>query len=409
MNKFSSYQDTNIPWIGEIPTGWSLKSLKHIFTEKKSTKNSDLGCGSISFGKVIYKDDEKIPESTKESYQEVLDGEFLINPLNLNYDLRSLRIGLSRINVVVSQGYIVLNIRDGFIPEYYEYLLRKFDVEHMKSLGQGVRQTISYTHLKDEKLVVPPVEEQLRISRYLDKKTIQIDSLVNKIEKKIELLKEQRTSLLNHYVTKGLDPNVGMKDSGIEWIGEIPKHWNVSKFKFYFEFGMGQTILKENLTADGYPVLSATEKYELLGYFDSPSFILEVDDLVIPARGNSIGFVKLVKEPSVSTQTTIYGKRKFPVSSNFVRYFCEGYKPYLFHFDQTAIPQITVDQVKNNILLIPSEKEQITISNELDKRCDALELLISKLQKRRDLMNEYRQSLISSVVTGKVRVAEDMI
>ena len=194
MIKFSSYQYTNTPWIGEIPTGWALKSLKHIFTEKKSTQNSDLGCGSISFGKVIYKDDEKIPESTKESYQEVLDGEFLINPLNLNYDLRSLRIGLSRINVVVSQGYIVLNIRDGFVPEYYEYLLRKFDVEHMKSLGQGVRQTISYTHLKDEKLVVPPVEEQLRISRYLDKKTIQIDSLVKKIEKKIQLLKEQRTS-----------------------------------------------------------------------------------------------------------------------------------------------------------------------------------------------------------------------
>lgn len=215
--------------------------------------------------------------------------------------------------------------------------------------------------------------------------------------------------MINQYVTKGLNPNVEMKDSGVEWIGEIPKHWNVSKFKFYFEFGMGQTILKENLTDDGYPVLSATEKYELLGYFDSPSFILEVDDLVIPARGNSIGFVKLVREPSVSTQTTIYGKRKFPVSSNFVRCFCEVYKPYLFHFDQTAIPQITVDQVKNNILLIPPKEEQITISNELDKRCDALELLVNKLQKRKDLMNEYRQSLISSVVTGKVRVTEDMV
>ena len=232
MIKFSSYQDTNTPWIGEIPTGWSLKSLKHIFTEKKSTKNSDLGCGSISFGKVIYKDDEKIPESTKESYQEVLDGEFLINPLNLNYDLKSLRIGLSRINVVVSQGYIVLNIKDGFVPEYYEYLLRKFDVEHMKSLGQGVRQTISYTHLKDEKLVIPPFEEQNRISRYLDKKTSQIDLLINKIEKKVELLKEQRISLINKYVTKGLDPKVEMKDSGVEWIGEIPKHWTLSRVKW---------------------------------------------------------------------------------------------------------------------------------------------------------------------------------
>ena len=131
-----------VPWVGKIPDGWSVKRLKHIFSEKKSTKNPSLSSGSISFGTVIFKDDESIPESTKESYQEVLEGEFLINPPNLNYDLKSLRIGLSRINVVVSQGYIVLKLKDGFYPQYYEYLMRKFDVEHMKSLGQGVRQTI---------------------------------------------------------------------------------------------------------------------------------------------------------------------------------------------------------------------------------------------------------------------------
>ncbi len=91
----------------------------------------------------------------------------------------------------------------------------------MKSLGQGVRQTISFTHIKDEKLVVPPLEEQKLISRYLDKKTEQIDQLVEKVQRKIELLKEQRASLINQHVTKGLDPNVEMKDSGVEWIGEI--------------------------------------------------------------------------------------------------------------------------------------------------------------------------------------------
>ena len=184
MTNLTRTTETDSDWIGYIPEDWSLVKLKYIFSEKKSTSNSDLQCGSISFGKVIFKNDDKVPDSTKQSYQEVLEGEFLINPLNLNFDLKSLRIGLSKISVVVSQGYIVLKINDGYLPSYYEYLLRKFDVEHMKSLGQGVRQTISFTHIKDEKLVVPALGEQQVISRYLEKKTSQIDLIVEKLKKK---------------------------------------------------------------------------------------------------------------------------------------------------------------------------------------------------------------------------------
>ena len=156
-----------------------MKKIKFIFQEKKSTKNSKLNSGSISFGVVVYKDDEKILESTKESYQELLKGEFLINPLNLNYDLKSLRIGMSRIDVVVSQGYIILILLDGFNGFYFEYLLRKFDVIYMKSLGQGVRQTISYNNIKDELLVIPPLNEQQQIVEYLDEQTVLIDKTIS--------------------------------------------------------------------------------------------------------------------------------------------------------------------------------------------------------------------------------------
>ena len=118
MNQYSSYKDSGVEWIGEIPSKWESNKIKYLFREKKSTPNPNLNSGSISFGKVVYKDDESIPESTKNSYQEVLEGEFLINPLNLNYDLKSLRIGLSKLNVVVSQGYIVLiiNRANGPLP-----------------------------------------------------------------------------------------------------------------------------------------------------------------------------------------------------------------------------------------------------------------------------------------------------
>ena len=205
MNTYSSYKESGFEWIGEIPSNWSLTKLKYIFSEKKSVNNPQLNSGSISFGQVVYKDDEKILESTKESYQEVLEGEFLINPLNLNFDLKSLRIGKSRINVVVSQGYIVLRINGGFIPDYYEYLLRKFDVVQMKYLGHGVRQTISFTHLKDQTIVIPSNQEQQQISKYLDHKTQKIDSTIEKETKRIDLLKEYRQSLISEVVTGKVD------------------------------------------------------------------------------------------------------------------------------------------------------------------------------------------------------------
>jgi type I restriction enzyme S subunit len=106
--KYKSYKDSGEAWIGSVPEHWESIKLKHLFYEKKHSPNMSLSCGSISFGEVIEKADERVTVSTKASYQEVLEGEFLINPLNLNYDLKSLRIALSKINVVVSAGYIVI-------------------------------------------------------------------------------------------------------------------------------------------------------------------------------------------------------------------------------------------------------------------------------------------------------------
>ncbi|TWU94414.1 restriction endonuclease subunit S, partial [Haemophilus influenzae] len=108
MRRYERYKDSGVDWLGEVPSHWELKRLKQLFVEKKHKQSLSLNCGAISFGKVIEKSDDKVTEATKRSYQEVLKGEFLINPLNLNYDLISLRIALSEIDVVVSAGYIVL-------------------------------------------------------------------------------------------------------------------------------------------------------------------------------------------------------------------------------------------------------------------------------------------------------------
>ena len=418
MNNSVECKNIGVDWIGSIPSNWKVSRFKHLFDEKKSTKNPELNSGSISFGQVIYKNDESIPESTKEGYQEVLEGEFLINPLNLNYDLKSLRIALSRINVVVSQGYIVLKLRDHLHPNYYEYLLRKFDVEHMKSLGQGVRQTISFTHLKDENLVVPPIEEQKLISRYLDKKTSQIDSLVEKIQKKIDLLKEQRTSLINHYVTKGLDPNVEMKGSGIEWIGEIPKDWDVQRIStLYSQTSVRGFSEEQNLSVFRDHGVVRRDDYEnknVLSDDLSNYKLVNKGDLVLNKMKTWMGSLGVSEYRGIVSPAYYVLRPNFEFFSGYLHHLLRS-KIYIDQYGSVSKGvrpgqwDLSYDEFKSLKVIIPPVYEQKKIYNRLTKELEFNSQLSNLESKKVEFLEEYRQSLISSIVTGQIRVTEDMI
>lgn len=201
LNPSAKMKNSGVEWIGEIPEHWEVEKLKHIFFEKKKTFNPNLNCGSISYGEVVYKDDEKIPESTKASYQELLCGEFLINPLNLNYDLVSLRIGLSEIDVVVSPGYLILKPHKIIEKKYFKYLLHRYDVAYMKLLGAGVRQTISFNHISNSLLVIPTISEQNAIVAHIETQSAQIDKAIKLQEQQIEKLKELKSTLIDSAVT----------------------------------------------------------------------------------------------------------------------------------------------------------------------------------------------------------------
>ncbi|MGJ1288546.1 restriction endonuclease subunit S [Sphingobacterium multivorum] len=235
MQRYEKYKDSGIEWLGEIPEHWELSRLKHLFKEKKKVLNFSLPAGSISFGEVVFKDDEKIPESTKATYQEVLKGDYLINPLNLNYDLISLRIALSAIDVVVSSGYIVIQDVIQLNKNYYKWLLHQYDVSYMKLLGSGVRQTISFNNIANSELPYPNLDEQEVIANFLNEKCEKIDAAINLKELQIEKLKELRQIIIHDAVTKGISHFKGeivpTKYSGIDWIGEIPKHWEVKRLK----------------------------------------------------------------------------------------------------------------------------------------------------------------------------------
>lgn len=190
------------------------------------------------------------------------------------------------------------------------------------------------------------------------------------------------------------------KNSGVEWLGDIPSSWMLKRFKHHYRSAMGETILASDLVVDGsIPVFSATEGSHFFGYVNSSGVILERGDLVIPARGNSIGFPKLVDQKSTCSQTTIYAKQIKKISQSFCFYYLLGCKPYLFQFVQTAIPQITVDEVKNNWLVVPSIEEQTRIANFLDKKTAQIDDAIAIKEQQISLLKDRKQIIIQQAVT----------
>ena len=193
---------------------------------------------------------------------------------------------------------------------------------------------------------------------------------------------------------------IKMKDSGIPWIGQIPEDWEVAKYKFFATSGMGETILGGNLVEDGIPVYSATQNNTVFGYVKSSSLKLNKNDFVIPARGNSIGCVTIVKDnEATATQTTIYSKLNDKINYKLLYYCCVGLKDVWFYFEDTAIPQITVNQVQNNKVPLPPKEIQQKIVEILDKKCGQIDELVRIEENEIEKLKEYKTSLITKVVT----------
>jgi type I restriction enzyme, S subunit len=425
-DRYSSYKDSGIEWVEDVPAHWEVKKFKRVFYEIKKRSNPDLNCGSISFGRVVYKDDEKIPESTKKSYQVVKKGDFLVNPLNLNYDLISLRIALSDIDVVVSSGYIVLSNSVKLDKTFYKYFLHRFDVAFMKLLGSGVRQTLNWNDIANCDLIFPPLLEQTAIAAFLDRKTALVDQAISIKQKQIELLKERRQILIHKAVTRGLNPNVKMKDSGVEWIGEIPEGWEVNKLMGVCNFIRGNsTFSKDELLNNGryvalqygktYKVDEINENYNFYvnDEFYKKTQIVVCDDTILISTSetiedlghsayynrNDIGLIGgeqiLLKPKKKINGHYLYFYSK--VFSRELRKYATGIKVYRFN----------VNNLKSIYLSIPSlsEQKQIVefIKNAKAKTYTAISLKEHEIEK----LKEYKATLINSAVTGKIKVYND--
>ena len=428
------YKESGEGWIDKVPEHWDVKKLKRIFFEKKHTRNMNLNCGSISFGKVVTKDDDKIPHSTKASYQEVLNGEFLINPLNLNYDLISLRIGLSKIDVVVSAGYIVLKNKIELNKEYFKYLLYRYDVAYMKLLGSGVRQTINFNHIANSLLLQPPMAEQTIIANFLDKKTTQIDEAVAIKQQQIELLKERKQIIIQQAVTKGISQglpsskgsDVPMKDSGVDWIGEIPEHWEVSKVRYLGTTQNGISAGAEYF-GSGFPFVSYGDVYKnrelpvkvnglaKSSINDRKQYSILENDILFTRTSETaeeIGFASICMETIEDSTFSGFLIRFRPQKSLF-----KGFSKYYFNAammreyfvkEMNLVIRASLSQelLKNLTVLLPPGDEQKAIYEYLEEATGKIEESIALQAKQILNLKEYKISLINSAVTGKIKVPE---
>ncbi len=418
---YPEYKDSGVEWLGSVPMHWIPVRFKHRFSEKKKASNPMLDAGSISFGRVIYKSSENLAPETKASYQEVLEGEFLINPLNMNYDLLSLRTALSEINVVVSTGYIVIRSDERLHKRYVRWLLQEFDVAHMKTLGSGVRQTINYMDIGNSFFYEPAKIEQQKIASFLDHETAKIDTLIEKQQQLIKLLKEKRQAVISHAVTKGLNPNAPMRDSGVEWLGEVPEHWTMPKISHIGKVLNGSTPDKTNFSYwdDGtIPWLASgclnseivvePSDYISVGAYQSCSVELIPDNSLLVGmvgQGKTRGSSAILGIESCINQNMaaiIIGKK---IKVKFIYFLFQAMYEDLRELgrggNQAALNCEIISSVR---IPLPPLHEQIAIVEMLDELLIKLNGLDKLAAAQIEILQERRTALISAAVTGKIDV-----
>lgn len=438
MSNHQDYKPSGVDWIGDIPTTWSLLRGRFLFQSKKEI-NRDLQCQnllSLTLFGVLNKDYEATdglrPENYN-SYQIFQKDDLVFKMIDLE-NVKTSRVGIVHEEGIMSPVYLRQEpIKNKIYPKFaYWFYYDLYKKEIYNSIGSGVRSSLTSSDLLELELPIPPLNEQKIISSYLDKKTTEIDTLINKIERRIELLKEQRTSLINQYVTKGLDPNVEMKDSGVEWVGEMPNHWAVKKLPWVCYFQEGPGLRNWQFTDNGVPVVCVTnitpdgltfEKYQRyiseeeynLSY---KHFTVEDGDLLMASSGNSFGKIcsyegefdfrfilntSTIRLHSLDENQILTSFIKLIIQSeifqNQIRILITGAAQP--NFGPTHLSQIRIP--------IPSIEEQKSILSKTKNKISNVEKMIDKEICRIKLFSEYRNSLISSAITGKVRVTEEMI
>jgi type I restriction enzyme S subunit len=400
--RYSSYILSKTLWQKEIPSHWQETELRMLFADNKN-KNIGLverNLLSLSYGKLKRKDIDNatglVPASF-EGYQIIDEGYIVLRFTDLQNDKKSLRVGYVEEKGIITSAYIGLAPKADFDSKYYYYQLHFLDkIKYFYNLGGGVRQSLAFKEFGRETVLIPPKEEQTAIARFLDYKLAKINRFIQKKKQLIKLLNEQKAAIINQAVTKGLVANVKMKDSGIEWLGDIPEHWEVRKLKYLAKICNGSECDKQD---EGlYPVYGSGG---IFGYhseylYDKPSVLL--------GRKGTINKPMFVESPFWTVDTAFYTKIKDDLVLPYFFYLACTTINFDFYSTKTALPSMTQTSLYDVKIALPPLSEQQQIVSHIEKETAIINTTISKIEKELALTEEYKTALIAEAVTGKIDV-----
>ncbi|MBL1245069.1 MAG: restriction endonuclease subunit S [Sulfurimonas sp.] len=434
--KYPSYRDSGIEWLGEIPEHWDLKQGKFIGNILSTPSVSDHSLDEVSPTLYIKVNDLNYIESTslRTSKHRVSTSSGNVRPISgfICFPKRGAAIATNKACIVNTKSMIDPNLMAWKIFSKYsmEYVLKLLLTRGLSEIADvSTVPQINNKHIEPLKFSVPPLQEQETIANYLDIATVKIDTLIEKQTKLIELLKEKRQAVISTAVTRGLDNTVSMKDSGVEWLGEIPEHWIFSSLKrgltllTDFEANGSFADVKTNVTLDSDDkyawYLRATDlenkRKSNKRTCDEKSYKflrktpLYGKELLVAKRGE-IG--KIYITPTIEGKATLAPnlyllRMNNKLDSKFAYYwYLSDYgRPQLLLADKsTTIGALYKDDVKDCKIIYPLLEEQLAIVIYLDSKTSKIDKLISKSTKAIDLLKEKRTALISSAVTGKIDV-----
>ena len=433
---YEEYKKVDLPWIDEIPSHWEMERNKNFLTVKDETVgNKDKNYKLLSLTKkgIIERDMEnpkgKFPSSF-ETYKIVEKNDIIFCLFDIDETPRT--VGLSKLDGMITGAYNIFSINKINKNYYYYYYLYLDKFKMLKPLYTGLRKTINEDAFLRLRTPLPPKEEQDKIADFLDHNLAKIDKFVELTERQIELLKEQKEVIINDAVTKGIDKNVAYKDSGIDWIGEIPEHWEVTRLKYLLEKGknnikvgpFGSQLKNSDLTTKGkwvYNQRTVLDKNFLTNssfisekkYNELIGFKVEKDDILITTRG-SIGrvckipanFQEGVIHPCIikfRLDEKIYDYELLEIifnESKFIR------NQISILSNATTIDVIYSTTLKNIYIPLPKLSEQQQIVAYIEKEIKKIDRTIELYKNQIELIKEYRTSLIASAVTGKIDVRD---
>ncbi len=428
FEKYDAYKDSGVEWLGQLPENWDLLPNKHIFKLKKNLvgkRSKEYELLSLTLNGVIKRDMEnpegKFPAEF-DTYQEVKSGDFIFCHFDVEETPRT--VGLSRFDGMITGAYTVYQINaEKFCPEFLYYFYLNLDTgKRLKPLYKGLRNTIGKDIFGEFKTFIPNYSEQVKISNFLDQKTIEIDQAIAIKEQQIALLNERKKIVIQKAVTQGLDPNVQMKDSGVEWIGEIPEHWEIlplTKYSTRVDY-RGKTpekVEEGRLLVTTRNIKNGILDYEISKEYIKESQYKEVMSRGIPKKGDilftmeaPLGHSAVVDREDIAIAQRIIKFRldSERLNSYFINYYFQTdiFQNYLYGLG-TGSTALGIKASKLGLLkliapnLYEQEKIVAFLITEEDKFNSAFELLNQEISK----LKEYKTTLINDAVTGKIKVA----